>query len=289
MQLLRAALQDEALGLLDAPLVARILPKLTVLPSLEMKPVYRCGLYAYTKSFCKTLITKLVAGQNAPVLSNLFPHKKSLSSTGCANSKSTLSSLADAKLIEPEMNDKIDTYLTIFGHLLNKVRFSDSQAAELVSIRTNLHHYFEDTMCFYLSKVTPIDGVVEYEAQGESDSPERHDGRHILLLEQTDPNDFSLPVQLNILLSFFLDKRLDEKVKQAEGGLIPLDARAKAEIKLLVELIKYILGRPEIVSGLYLANDFTCVRRPVISVMLKRSTDVLSSLSALPYLRKEEG
>jgi hypothetical protein len=108
-------------------------------------------------------------------------------------------------------------------------------------------------------------------------------------LEQTDPKDFSLPVQLNILLSFFLDKRLDEKVKQAEGGLIPLDARAKAEIKLLVELIKYILGRPEIVSGLYLANDFTCVRRPVISVMLKRSTDVLSSLSALPHLRKEEG
>jgi hypothetical protein len=77
MQLLRAALQDEALGLLDAPLITRILPKLAVLPSLEMKPVYRCGLYAYTKSFCKTLITKLVAGQNAPVLSNLFPHKKS--------------------------------------------------------------------------------------------------------------------------------------------------------------------------------------------------------------------
>jgi hypothetical protein len=93
-------------------------------------------------------------------------------------------------------------------------------------------------------------------------------------LEQTDPKNCTLPVQLNILLSFFIDKRLDEKVKQAEGGIIPLDARTKAEIKLLVELIKFILGRPEIVSALYLTNDFTCVRRPMVSVMLKRSTDV---------------
>lgn len=68
-QLLRTILQEEALGLLDPELIVRILQKLTALPALDMKPVYRAGIHAYTKNFLKTCVTKLVVAQNATLLS----------------------------------------------------------------------------------------------------------------------------------------------------------------------------------------------------------------------------
>lgn len=79
------------------------------------------------------------------------------------------------------MNDKIDMHLAVFAHMLQKVRFSDAHAAELVLIKASLHRFFEDTVCYYLSKVMWLDRVVEYQAQGESYTAVRHNRRDLPL------------------------------------------------------------------------------------------------------------
>lgn len=71
-------------------------------------------------------------------------------------------------------------------------------------------------------------------------------------------------------------KRLQDKLTLIDvPSPSPFDLKSKVEIKICIDFVKGLLNNPEMVYRVYIENDFTCVKRPIVTTLLNTCVRVL--------------
>jgi hypothetical protein len=82
---------------------------------------------------------------------------------------------------------------------------------------------------------------------------------------------FDLPFEEEVMsaVKVIVLKKLQEKLSVVDVSLaVPQELKFKVEVKICIDFVKALLGNSELLARVFIYNDFTGVKRPLIAGLL---------------------
>lgn len=87
----------------------------------------------------------------------------------------------------------------------------------------------------------------------------------------------NFPEEVTTTIKVIVLRKLQDKLTMVNVPIpTPFDLRAKVEVKICIDFVKALLGNTDMVAKVFIDNDFTCIKRPIVTSLLNTCVKVLS-------------
>lgn len=87
----------------------------------------------------------------------------------------------------------------------------------------------------------------------------------------------AFPEEIATSIKVIVLRKLQDKLATLNVPVpLPCDLKTKIEIKICLDFVKALLGNTDIVCKVFIDNDFTSIRRPVVTGLLNTCVKVLT-------------